>query len=136
MAISMGSTGRKNIGDINMTPMIDVLLVLLVIFMLVVPQLQRSIDVQLPLDKPADPSSADNTQIVLEIDADGNMTINTQPVPRGELEQRLREIYSNRPDKILFVKADGNLVYQDVISAMDAARGAGVTVLGAMMPRD
>ncbi|HEX7089391.1 MAG TPA: biopolymer transporter ExbD [Longimicrobiales bacterium] len=136
MAISMGGTGKKNIGDINMTPMIDVLLVLLVIFMIVVPQLQRSIDVQLPLEKPQDASSADNTQIVLEIDAQGNMTINTQPVPPGELEQRLREIYSNRPDKVLFVKADGQLTYQDVISAMDAARGAGVTVLGAMLPRD
>lgn len=135
MAISMGSTGKKNIADINMTPMIDVLLVLLVIFMIVVPQLQRSIDVQLPVDKP--PSEADpSTQIVLEIDAAGNMTINTQAVRSEELEDRLREIYSARPDKVLFVKADGQVAYQDVIAAMDAARGAGVTVLGAMLPRD
>lgn len=135
MAISMGSTGKKNIADINMTPMIDVLLVLLVIFMIVVPQLQRSIDVQLPVDKPAS-EAAPSTQIVLEIDAAGNMTINTQPVGKGELEDRLREIYSNRPDKVLFIKADGQVTYQDVIAAMDVARGAGVTVLGAMLPRN
>jgi len=133
MAISMGSSGRSGISDINMTPMIDVLLVLLVIFMIAQPLLQQTIDVQVPKERP-DPSDSDpSQQIVLEIQDGGVYLINTQQVPRENLENRLREIYSARPDKILFVKAAPEIIYQDVIAAMDAARGAGVEVLGAVM---
>ena len=131
MAISLGgATGSMS--DINMTPMIDVLLVLLVIFMLAQPLLQKSLDVQLPIEEEVATTPA--TPIVLEIDARGNMLLNTRPVPRDQLEERLREIYAARPDKVLFVKSSGEVIYQDVITAMDAARGAGVEVLGAMLP--
>ena len=133
MSISMGKTGRSDISEINMTPMIDVLLVLLVIFMIAQPLLQRSIDVQLPLDK-SDASSV-STRIVLEIDAAGAITINTQPVAPDALDAKLREIYANRPDKIMFIKANPEVEYQVVIGALDAARGAGVEVLGAMLPK-
>jgi biopolymer transport protein TolR len=128
----MGSSGRSGISDINMTPMIDVLLVLLVIFMIAQPLLQQTIDVQVPKERP-DPSDNPSEQIVLEILEGGVYLINTQQVARDNLENRLREIYSARPDKILFVKAAPEIIYQDVISAMDAARGAGVEVLGAVM---
>jgi biopolymer transport protein ExbD len=133
MAVSMGKTGRTSISDPNMTPMIDVLLVLLVIFIIAQPMLQRSIDVQLPIDRPSDASAT--ATITLEIFGDGSMTVNTQPVALPDLQRRLAEIYVNRTDKILFVKADPAVKYQNVIGAMDAARGAGVTVLGAILPR-
>jgi biopolymer transport protein ExbD len=134
MAMAVGGGGSKSsMSDINMTPMIDVLLVLLVIFMIAQPLLQRSIDVQLPIEQEQE-ATTPSTPIVLEIDANGSMNINTRPVTKEGLQNRLSEIYSARPDKVLFVKASGEVLYQDVIVVMDAARGAGVEVLGAMLP--
>jgi biopolymer transport protein ExbD len=124
--------GGSSIADINMTPMIDVLLVLLVIFMLLQPLMFKSLDVQLPLEEKRQ-ATAEVPPIVLEIDGPGDYRINSEPVPTGRLEERLREIYVDRPDKVLFIKADGRVVYSEVISAMDAARGAGVSVLGAVL---
>ena len=132
MAISMGSSGKGEVSDINMTPMIDVLLVLLVIFMIAQPLLQKSIDVQVPKDE-QQANAAQIPRIVLEIAADGSMAINTQPVAAAQLEARLRAIYSNREDRVLFIKPDDSVEYQRVIDAMDAARGAGVSVLGAVL---
>lgn len=134
MGISMGKTGRSEVSDINITPMIDVLLVLLVIFMLAQQVMLRSIDIQLPVDRDRNPNAVQATQIVLEIGADGSYKINTQLVPRDQLAARLKEIYTGRPDKVLLVKADGRVTYGDVINAMDVARGAGVTVLGSVLP--
>ena len=131
MGISIGNTGNTNMSDINMTPMIDVLLVLLVIFMIAQPLLQKGIDVQLPLNEKTDTPASN--QIVLEIDKNGIYRINTRTVSKENLESELRRIYSGRPDKVMFVKADGEVIYQDVITAMDAARGAGVKVLGSVL---
>jgi biopolymer transport protein ExbD len=132
MAVGGGGGTKSAMSEINMTPMIDVLLVLLVIFMIAQPLLQRSIDVQLPIEQQE--NTTPSTPIVLEIDAQGNMNINTRPVTAEGLPERLDEIYRGRPDKVLFVKASGEVLYQDVVVVMDAARGAGVEVLGAMLP--
>lgn len=134
MGISMGKTGRSDISDPNITPMIDVLLVLLVIFMIAQPLLQKTMDVQLPKEEKQQQPQQNLAQIILQIDAAGNYKINTISVPKAALQKKLNEIYANRPQKIIFVKADPDVVYQDVIAAMDAARGAGVKVIGAVLP--
>jgi biopolymer transport protein TolR len=127
--MDVGGEGFKN--EPNVVPMIDILLVLLIIFMMQVPLQRKAMDVQLPpvLQVQQDEQAASN-QIVLQLNADGSYAINNEPVARANLERRLREIYDNRPAKLMFIKTAGNRVYQDVIEAMDLARGAGVQVVG------
>jgi biopolymer transport protein ExbD len=116
--------------------MIDVLLVLLIIFMLVVPMARKAIDVQLPDPTPTNaPPPVNSDQIVLSVNKDGSYAINKEAVAKPRLAARLKEIYDPRPDKIIFVKGDPKVKYQDVIYAMDVARGAGVKVIG-FTPKD
>ena len=134
MATGGGSTNLTN--DINVTPMIDVLLVLLIIFMLVVPMARKAIDLQLPDPQPSTaPANPQSNQIVLEVLPNNAYSINKEAVTRDRLGARLKEIYGPRPDKIIFVKGDPTVKYQDVIFAMDVARGAGVKVIG-VPPKD
>lgn len=120
----------------NLVPMIDVLLVLLIIFMMIIPMSRKAIDVQLPDPNPTVPTvPVESNQIVLEVLPDGNYQINNQPVAAGGLDRRLREIYDPRPDKIIFIKGAPTLKYQDIVKAMDIARGAGVKVIG-VPPKD
>ena len=133
MSMSVGGSQGGTMNDINMTPMIDVLLVLLVIFMIMQPMLQRSIDIQLPVEKD-EPTAPTVPPIVLEMFPGNQYLLNKSPVPASQLQARLLEVYSNRPDRVLFVKADGAVKYGEVITVMDYARGAGVEVLGAVLP--
>jgi len=137
MSMSAGAS-RGLTSEPNMTPMIDVLLVLLIIFMMIVPASRKAIDLQLPDPNPsAQPANPDADQIVLEVLPGNVFEINNQTVAGGAqgLLQRLQEIYNGRPDKIIFVKGAPDVKYQDVIFAMDQARGAGVKVIG-VPPRD
>jgi biopolymer transport protein TolR len=134
MGISMGKTGSSDISEINMTPMIDVLLVLLVIFIIAQPLMQKTMDVQLPKEEKNQDPATPQAQIILQIETGGVYKINTLPIAKNALEKRLMEIYRDRPQKVIFVKADPDIVYQDVIAAMDAARAAGVKVIGAVLP--
>jgi biopolymer transport protein TolR len=134
MSFSAGTGGLTN--EINVTPMIDVLLVLLIIFMAAIPTMRKSIDVQLPDPKPSvAPNNATSNQIVLEVNEDGTYSINTEKVGEDRLGPRLKEIYENRPEKIIFVKGDPKVKYGQVVHAMDVSRGSGVKVIG-VPPRD
>ncbi len=133
--MSAGQSGALT-NEINVTPMIDVLLVLLIIFMVIVPAQRKAVDVQLPDPTPSvQPANQTSTQIVLEVLPNGSYSINKEAVTRARLAARLKEIYDPRPEKIIFVKGDPKVKYQDVIFAMDVARGAGVKVIG-VPPKD
>ena len=135
MAMSAGGGGSLT-NEINVTPMIDVLLVLLIIFMMVVPMARKAIDIQLPDPNPAvAPANAVSQQIVLEVLPNGAFAVNKEPLNKDNLMKRLKEIYDPRPDKLIFIKGDPKVTYQDVIFAMDMARQAGVKVIG-VPPKD
>jgi biopolymer transport protein TolR len=131
MGMSAAAPRGRQVSAINMTPMIDVLLVLLIIFMVVQQGLQRGLSVQVPPPKTDRPAPDDNDlTLVLEVLPGGQLRLNSQPVAPAELRARLAEVYAPRPRKVLFVKGAPGVPYGDVVAAVDVSRRAGVDVVG------
>jgi biopolymer transport protein ExbD len=115
--------------DMNVTPFLDILLVLLILFMFLCMNQQKVLTAQLP--DPSPPRATDNTpSIVLEVRPNATYAINTLPIAHAELEARLRGIYEGRPTKTIIVRAAPGVTYQDVVTAVDVARGAGIVAIG------
>jgi biopolymer transport protein TolR len=125
------TTGKQ--GEINVTPMIDVLLVLIIIFMIIIPQRSTGLASQVP--QPSNQKAkAELRDIVLSVGEDRSLTINSEPVAWSDLSQRLQEIFALRPNGVLFVDGSPRADFEDVAHVLDTARGAGIYKV-ALMPK-
>ncbi len=115
--------------DINVTPLVDVMLVLLVIFMVVAPMLRQQVPIELPLAEHSQQSPTTD-QVTLAAAADGALLLNDESVAEEKLATRLHDLYAARMDKTIFLEADGSLPYSRVVRLMDLCRAAGVERIG------
>jgi biopolymer transport protein TolR len=137
MAMAVGGSGGAK-ADINVTPLIDVLLVLLIIFMVITPLTPHGLDTLVPQPPPPNmpppPPNQDPT-VVIEVAKDHSMQINGQVVKESDLQTRLEDIFKTRAQKVVFVKGDKDVDYRYVAQAIDAAKGAGLDKVGIMTPK-
>jgi len=121
--------------EINITPLVDVVLVLLVIFMVVTPLLKQEVPIELPLAENSR-ETKDLSQLTLTLATDGGVLLNGQPMLRDALTTQLQTIYADRVDKTIFLEADRNLPYGQVVNVMDDCRAAGVVTIGVITKRE
>jgi biopolymer transport protein TolR len=136
MAMAVGGAkGPK--ADINMTPMIDVLLVLIIIFMVITPLTPHGLEALVPQPPPPNskPNTADQRTVVIVIEKDKSIKINQEPVEEANLGSRLEEIFKTRAERVVFVKGDPDLEFGSVARAIDIAHGAGIDKVGLMTPK-
>ena len=134
MAMAVGGSGDGPKADINMTPMIDVLLVLIIIFMVITPLTPKGLEALVPQPPPPNQKQQeDNSRtVVITINKDRSMMINQEPTDENKLGQRLEEIFKTRAERVLFVKGDKDLEFKEVAKAIDIAHGAGIDKVGLM----
>ena len=137
MAFSVGGAGGPK-ADINVTPMIDVLLVLLIVFMVITPLTPHGLDTLVPQppppNQPPPPPNQDPT-VVVDVKKDSTLEINGQPIKETDLQNRLEDIFKTRETKVVFVKGDPDVDYRFVAQAVDDAKGAGLDKVGIMTPK-
>jgi biopolymer transport protein TolR len=133
MSMAVGATGGPK-SDINMTPMIDVLLVLIIIFMVITPLTPRGLEALVPQPPPPGqpPNTADQRTVVVEIDANHQMSVNREPIDELKLGPRLADIFKTRAEHVVFIKGDPSIEFQYVAKAIDIAHGAGIDKVGLM----
>jgi biopolymer transport protein TolR len=134
MSMSVGGPGGGPRADINMTPMIDVLLVLIIIFMVITPLTPKGLEALVPQPPPPNqpPSQADQRTVVIEVTKGPAYSINQQPIEEAQMGVRLQEIFKTRAERVVFVKADPELEFRFVATAIDVAHGAGIDKVGLM----
>ena len=134
MAMAVGGPGGGPKSDINMTPMIDVLLVLIIIFMVITPLTPKGLEALVPQPPPPNqpPNTSDQRTVVIVIDKDHSLAINQEPIQESQLQERLSDIFKTRAERVVFVKGDPSLEFQYVAKAIDIAHGAGIDKVGLM----